>query len=170
MTRRSSLILLAATVTLLFAVAAGRLQAQPLREPPRWLVGAAAGVVGTGRSTLSELVTVALHATHFAPGRLGLELAVGTAPRQLVEGTLGLGMRLGGSVPLTIQPDLYLLPSAGLSTLLAVSEGQARGGLQVGLAALQVAPGSWGWRVGASWHRLNGIPGTVWLLELGFVR
>lgn len=168
--RRARLVLFVATVTLSTVVPGCRLMAQPLRDPPRWLLGAAAGVLGAGRSSLSELLTVALHATHFAPGRLGLDLAVGTAPRPLAQGTLGLGMRLGGSVPLTIQPDFYLLPSAGLSTLFASAEGQTAAGLHVGLAALQVAPDTWGWRAGASWHRLNSISGTIWLLELGLVR
>lgn len=158
------------TLSLGAALAHAPLAAQPLRDPARWVLGAAAGVLGTGRSTLSELFTVALHATHFAPGRLGLDLAVGTAPRPLAQGTLGLGMRLGGSVPVTLQPDMYLLPAVGLSTLLATGEGQVAVGPHVGVALLQLAPERCGWRAGLSWHRLHSIAGTVWLLELGLVR
>ena len=135
------------------------------------LIGFSVGVPGYISTPVPELFTVGLNLTQIKAGQLGADFAIGTMPRAFAYGAGVIGARLGGTLPIPIRPDLLLLPTAGLSLLAGAGEGGGAevGGVNAGLAAV-VWSGSNGVRTGMTVHRFEGVPGTIWLVEFGWVR
>lgn len=173
-TYRVSLLLL-----LLVVSAPSRANAQETVPPHAsgWMLGAALGVPGTGRDAAQELLIVGVHATDVRPGRFGADLALGTIPRVLAEGIVGLGVRAGVTVPLALTPRVLLLPAVGWSAVGAVAVGGASGvvGGYAGASTLLLGTDRTGVRVGTTWHRFmltpedSGDNKTLWLFEVAIV-
>jgi len=136
-----------------------------------WIVGALVGVPGADGEVEPALVTLGVGATRLVPNRPGLDLAVGVIPRALEAGVIGVGARVGASVPVGLGRDVFVIPSAGLSAVGAAGAGGAGGmaGVYWG-AATVLAAGSVGGRVGVTWHRPFGEQSSIYLIELGLMR
>ena len=133
-----------------------------------WIVGPLVGLPGEGSEAAYPLVTLGVGITRLVPNRLGLDFAIGTAPRVVVDGLFPVAVRIGPSIPLPIGRDAFFIPSGGLSALGVASAGGAGGvvGWYAGAAAV-VAYQSVGLRAGASVHILNGSLTPIWLAEIG---
>lgn len=139
-----------------------------------WLLGGSVGVPGYSWETVPELMTVSFHSTRVQRGRPGADFFIGTMPRVLAEGVVAIGARGGLAVPLALSSTVLLLPSAGVSFIGGVGEGDEGGaaGFNAGVAAVVFGEPSapMGFRAGITWHRFNDFGGMIWLLEIGFVR
>ena len=135
------------------------------------LIGFSIGVPGYLSTPVPELLTVGINVTEIKPNRLGADFAIGTIPRAFAYGAGVIGARSGVVLPAALGPDLLLLPSAGGSFVGGAGEGggAAFGGVNAGLATI-VWTGSGGVRTGVTLHRLVGVPGTIWLVEFGWVQ
>lgn len=83
-----------------------------------------------------------------------------------------LGFRGGVALPLLLAPGTWLLPSTGVSLIGGAGAGGGGGaiGYNAGVAAAAFGISRTGLRIGITWHRFQDLQGTVWLVELGFVR
>lgn len=65
-----------------------------------------------------------------------------------------------------------MLPSGGASLIagFGTSGGGAEPGVNIGAAILFLGDGDVGLRAGITWHRFQGLSGSIWLFEFGFVR
>lgn len=135
----------------------------------RHLLSVSVGVPAAYGETASELFTLGVQWTPWKPGRLSADIAVGTMPRLLTNGVLGIGLRGGATFPFEITKGAYLLPSAGVSAIGAVGGEVADGayGPHVGLATVLLGQNNLGLRAGASWNLFREAREGVWLLELG---
>lgn len=136
-----------------------------------WIVGPLVGLPGAGSQYDPEFVTLGVGVTRLVPNRPGLDFSVGTLPRALPEGLFPIGVRAGPSIPLALGPDVFFIPSAGLSAV-GVLGSDAAGGV-VGYywgAATVVARGSVGVRAGITWHAPLYAQASVWLVEIGVMR
>ena len=173
------------SVALSVALAAGALpaalgaqEAQPVAADSApaqrrgWLVGVSAGVPGAEGGIEPSLFTVGVNVTQLRPGRPGADLAVVTVPRVIAEGFAVVGARAGVALPLVVNPNVLLVPSAGVSLLGAAGAGGGGGtaGLNAGAAAVLLSARGVGVRTGVTWHRFDEAGGGLWLLEFGFVR
>ena len=136
-----------------------------------WIVGPLVGLPGAGSEVAYPLVTLGLGVTRLQPDHMGLDFAIGTAPYALAFGVVPLAARIGPSIPLTIGPDAFFIPSAGFSGILIASPeyGTAIPGWYAG-AATVLAHGPVGFRVGVTIHEpfeRNAQP--VWLAEIGIM-
>ena len=133
-----------------------------------WIVGPLVGLPGVGSEYELSLATLGIGVTRFAPNRPGLDFAIGTVPRVIAEGLFPVAARVGPSLPVSLTPDAFLIPSVGLSGIGAVGGGGAAGaaGVYGGIAGV-VARGSVGFRAGITWHRLSVTEGSLWLIEVG---
>jgi hypothetical protein len=158
---------------LLFAADIGVAGAQDTTSARRdgWIVGPLVGLPGAGSDYELSLVTLGVGVTRLSPNRPGLDFAVGTIPRIIPEGVIPIGARIGASIPLSLTPDAFLIPSAGLSGVGAVGSGGAAGtgGYYGGITAL-VARGSVGFRAGVTVHGTPDADLAVWLVEIGVMR
>ena len=136
-----------------------------------WIVGPLVGLPGAGSDYELSLVTLGVGVTRLSPNRPGLDFAVGTIPRIIPEGVLPIGARIGASIPLSLTPDAFLIPSAGLSAVGAAGSGGAAGtgGYYGGIAAV-VARGKVGLRAGVTVHGSPDADVAVWLVEIGVMR
>lgn len=141
---------------------------------PRQLTGTlfsvSIGMAGVGRETFPELFTLGLQWTQAEAGRIGLDFALGTAPRAFFEGAAVLGARGGVALPLVLSPRIVVLPSGGGSFIGAAGSQALAGisGFNTGLG-LVVLNGSRGVRTGVTWHWLDEDSWPLWLFELGVV-
>ena len=136
-----------------------------------WIVGPLVGLPGAGSEVAYPLVTLGLGVTRLQPDQVGLDFAIGTAPYALGFGVLPVAARIGPSIPLTIGPDAFFIPSAGVSGILIASpEGSgAIPGWYAGAAAV-VAHGAVGFRVGVTIHEpFERDAQPVWLAEIGIM-
>jgi hypothetical protein len=136
-----------------------------------WIVGPLVGLPGSGSDYELSLVTLGVGVTRLSPNRPGLDFAIGTVPRLIPEGLFPIGARIGASIPLSLTPDAFLMPSAGLSGVGAVGSGGAAGtgGYYGGIAAV-VTRGNVGFRAGVTVHRTPDADLAVWLVEIGVMR
>ncbi|MCI0433971.1 MAG: hypothetical protein L0271_10010 [Gemmatimonadetes bacterium] len=141
-------------------------------ESDPWFIGGSVGIPGHGREFEPSLFTIAVHGTHVRRGHLGPDLFLGTMPRILFEGIVAIGARADLAWAAPVSGSVLLLPGAGASFLAGYGGGGggAEFGGNVGLSAIFLGESSSGLRVGMTWHRFDGLDGTVWLLEFGFVR
>jgi hypothetical protein len=133
-----------------------------------WIVGPLLGLPGLGSEYDPTFFTLGVGVTRLAPNRPGLDLAIGTIPRLIPEGVIPIGLRIGPSIPLSLSPDVFIIPSAGLSGVGAAGTAGAGaiGGFYWGAAAV-VAQGPIGFRVGFTSHRVPDTDVSVWLVEIG---
>ena len=138
----------------------------PKREG--WIVGPLVGLPGEGSEAAYPLVTLGVGVTRLVPNRMGLDFAIGTAPRVIADGLLPVAARIGPSIPLEIAPDVFFIPSGGFSAV-GVASLEGVGGLvgwYAGAAAV-VAHGSVGFRAGVTLHSPLFAAVPVWLAEIG---
>jgi len=134
-----------------------------------WIVGPLVGLPGAGHEVAYPLVTLGLGVTRLQPDQMGLDFAIGTAPYALAFGVVPIAARIGASIPLTLGPDAFFIPSAGFSGILIASpeDGTAIPGWYAG-AATVVAHGPLGFRVGVTIHEpFERDAQPVWLAEIG---
>ncbi len=134
-----------------------------------WSRGVSVGMPGLGGELRPEMLTVGFNLTQLRPGRIGLDVALGTMPRTLAYGFAAAGVRVGGALPVLVVPGVVLVPSAGVSLMGAAGEGGMAGtyGVQTGLAALIPTSGPLALRASATWHLFPGAREGVWLAEVG---
>ena len=58
--------------------------------PRGWLVGASVGVPLVDGAAIPDLFTIGINWTQLRPGRLGADFSLGTMPRALTEGVIGV--------------------------------------------------------------------------------
>lgn len=138
-------------------------------EPTPWMRGFSLGVPHADGTTSIEAFTAAFHVTSVPSGALGLDFSMATLPRFLPDGVFVGVARTGLVLPIRIDPDGYLLPGLGLTTLFGAGHGGVGGmfAAHVGAALAVGPPGGLGVRFGASVFLLQGYP--VWLFEMGLV-
>ena len=138
-------------------------------RPAEWLIGMSLGVPGSQRIVYPDLFTVGLQFTQVRAGRIGGDIAIGTMPYLFANGMFPFGFRGNVTVPL-VTPHLIVLPSAGVSGVVAMAPGGAGGliGVNGGIAAVVRLHGV-GLRAGITWHMFEGENNPIWLLEVGFV-
>jgi hypothetical protein len=175
-TRTIPRVLGAIALTLLCATTA-RAQEQP---PPRdsgshWMVG---GTVIIPRGA-AGYASVGLTAGSTRAARPGLDLAAVIVPRALTEGFVMVGVRANIAVPIAIGRSALLVPSVGATLLGAagvLGPDGARGyngtlALMLFDKPLDSNLPALGFRAAVATHRLGDLsPGSVHMLELGFVR
>lgn len=134
-----------------------------------YLLSVSVGIPAAYGETARELYTLGVQWTQWKPGRLSADFAVGTMPRLLANGVLGIGLRGGAALPLEISRGAYLLPSAGVSVIGVAGGGIADGayGPHVGMATVLLGQNNLGVRAGATWNLFREAREGVWLLELG---
>jgi hypothetical protein len=133
-----------------------------------WIVGPLVGLPGAGSEAAYPLVTLGVGVTRLVPNRVGLDFAIGTVPRVMLDGLFPIAARIGPSIPLPIGRDAFFIPSGGLSAIGIAGAGGVGGvvGWYTGAAAV-VAYKSVGLRAGATVHVLNGGMTPLWLAEIG---
>lgn len=133
-----------------------------------WLTAFSVGVPGLGDEAFPDLFTLGAQFTRVRHARPGADLAFGVLPRALEYGLLAIGLRGGLGLPLVVGRSLTIIPSAGVSAVVAMAAGEGGGiaGAQAGLAAQLGARR--GLRVGMTWHQFG--EGRIWLLEVGIAR
>jgi hypothetical protein len=138
-------------------------------QPAEWLIGMSLGVPGSQRNVYPDLFTFGLQFTQVRAGRIGGDIAVGTMPYLFANGMFPFGFRGNVTVPL-VTPHVIVLPSAGVSGVVAMAPGGAGGliGVNGGIAAVVRSQGL-GLRAGITWHMFEGANNPIWLLEVGFV-
>ena len=165
-----------ALIALLLAAARAEAQSPPATTDSAkhaaegWIYGASLGIPGYRSTPAAELFTFGVNFTQLRPGRLGADFSLGTIPSVAVAGILPLGARAGVAFPLAAGPYLLVLPSAGVSTIMAMGPegGAGVGGVTAGIATIAHA-GPLGLRTGITWHGFANTSGAIWLLEIGFV-
>jgi hypothetical protein len=135
-----------------------------------WIVGPLVGLPGAGSEAAYPLVTLGIGVTRLVPNRMGLDFAVGTAPRVMLDGLFPVAARVGPSIALPIGRDAFFIPSGGLSVVGIAGAGGVGGvvGWYTGAAAV-LAYKSVGLRAGATLHVMNGAMTPLWLAEIGIV-
>jgi hypothetical protein len=135
-----------------------------------WVIGGALGAVGPEGLVYPMRVTVGAQWTQLRPGRLGADLAAGTAPNMILMGLVWA--RAGATLPVALTPDVFLLPTAGVSGvgILLPGADPPAVGLNSGISAMAFVNRSLAVRTGVTAHRLLGVDGTVWLAEVGLMR
>ena len=130
------------------------------------------GLIGVRSETDPNLMTIGMQFTGLRPGRVSGDFAVGTLPRVVLEGFGVLGMRGGLALPLRMSGDSFLIPSAGVSGIIAVGQGEGGGsvGANFGISALLRTRSGTGIRAGITLHRFPDSDEFVWLAELGIGR
>jgi len=168
--RRSTLALFVAALLVVTDVGLAHGQHANARRDG-WIVGPLLGLPGIGSDYERALFTLGVGVTRLVPNRPGLDFAVGTMPRVIAEGLFPIGLRIGPSIPVALGPDAFLIPSAGLSGIVAAGSAGATGvgGVYGGLATV-VARGRVGLRAGVTWHRPIDGDLSVWLVEIGVMR
>ena len=138
-------------------------------KPAEWMIGMSLGVPGVQRNAYPMLTTFGLQFTEIQDGSLGADLAIGTLPFLILNGSIPLGFRGDLTVPF-VAPHLIVMPSGGVSVIGAMGPGGGAGllGLNTGLAAV-VRERGFGLRTGITLHFFPGLNKPVWLAELGFV-
>jgi hypothetical protein len=138
-------------------------------KPAEWLIGMSLGVPGSQHNVYPDLFTIGLQFTQVRAGRIGGDIAIGTMPYLFANGMFPFGFRGNVTVPL-VTPHLIVLPTAGVSGVVAMAPGGAGGliGVNGGIAAVVRSHGL-GLRAGITWHKFEGATNPIWLLEVGFV-
>jgi len=136
-----------------------------------WIVGPLVGLPGAGSEVAYALVTLGVGVTRLVPDRMGLDFAIGTAPRLIAYGVVPIAVRIGPSIPLAMGRDAFFIPSAGVSAIGVASAEDVGGdiGWYAG-AAMVAAHGPVGFRAGVTVHEplfMFGSP--VWLAEVGIM-
>ena len=165
-----------ALIVLLLAAARAGAQSPPAKTDSAkhsaegWIYGASLGIPGYRSTPAAELFTFGFNFTQLRPGHLGADFSLGTIPSVAVAGIIPIGARAGVAFPLAAGPYLLVLPSAGVSTIIAMGPGDGAGvgGINAGIATIAHA-GPLGLRTGITWHGLANTSGAIWLLEIGFV-
>lgn len=136
-----------------------------------WIVGPSIGTITANGEVNPELFTVGLGFTSFSPGHLGADISVGTMPRALVAGVVAFGFRADAAYPVTLSPNMLLLPAAGLSVVGVGGDGGGGGamGLNAGLAAVIHGNSPTGLRVGVTAHQFPLAERPILLVEVGVV-
>ena len=137
--------------------------------PAEWMIGMSLGVPGMQRNVYPMFATFGLQFTEIQNRSLGADLAIGTMPYLLLNGSIPFGFRGGLTVPF-VSPHLIVVPSSGVSVIGGMGAGGAGGllGLNTGIAAIVRRRGL-GLRTGVTLHFFPGLNRPVWLAELGFV-
>ncbi|HEX7940316.1 MAG TPA: hypothetical protein VF488_00850 [Gemmatimonadaceae bacterium] len=136
-----------------------------------WIVGPLVGLPGAGSEAAYPLFTLGVGVTRLVPDRMGLDFAIGTAPRLIADGIVPIAARVGPSVPLAMGRDVFFIPSAGVSAI-GVASAEDVGG-EIGWyagAAMVAAHGPVGFRAGVTLHEplfMFGSP--LWLAEVGIM-
>ena len=165
-----------ALIVLLLAAARAGAQSPPATTDSAnhaaegWIYGASLGIPGYRSTPAAELFTFGFNFTQLRPGHLGADFSLGTIPSVAVAGIIPIGARAGVAFPLAAGPYLLVLPSAGVSTIMAMGPegGAGVGGVTAGIATIAHA-GPLGLRTGITWHGFANTSGAIWLLEIGFV-
>ena len=136
-----------------------------------WIVGPLVGLPGAGSEAAYSLVTLGVGVTRLVPDRVGLDFAIGTAPRVIAAGIVPIAVRLGPSIPLTMGHDVFFIPSAGVSAIGVASADEMEGGIGwYGGAAIVAAHGPVGLRAGVTLHEpLFMLGPPAWLAEVGIM-
>ena len=137
-------------------------------RPPDSAVGISLGLPAYASTPIPELETIGVTWTQLHLNRIGIDLAVGTAPRALVDGIGVVGVRADLVLPLEMAPSVYLLPAAGVS-MIGVTSAGAVYGINAGAAVMTVTSRSLGVRVGATVHHFRNDNNVAWLFEAGVV-
>jgi hypothetical protein len=135
-----------------------------------WIVGPLVGLPGVRSKAVYPLVTLGVGVTRLVPDHVGVDFAIGTAPRLIAEGLVPIAVRIGPSIPLVLGPDAFFIPSAGLSAI-GTASGEDFGG-DVGWfagAAAVVARGPLGFRAGVTVHGPLFAATPLWLAEIGIM-
>jgi hypothetical protein len=159
-------------VTLTLAVQRpARAQDSTVATRDGWIVGPLVGLPGIGSEAAYPLVTLGVGVTRLVPNHMGLDFAIGTAPRVIADGLVPVAARIGPSIPLALGPNAYFIPSAGFSAMgLASVEGVGGvAGWYAGGAAV-MAHGPVGFRAGVTLHSPLFAARPVWLAEIGIMR
>jgi hypothetical protein len=144
-----------------------------------WMSGLAFAVPSAGGEVFVPATSVGMSIVRVKPYRIGPDVAVLFVPQTLLLGFALGGARLNLGVPLTLGPNLALLPSAGFTVVAGAGAGfgalgaGANGSLSVllldGFEGLSTS--KYALRLGASFHRpVAAGSGTLRLFELGVVR
>jgi hypothetical protein len=135
-----------------------------------WIVGPLVGLPGVRSKAAYPLVTLGVGVTRLVPDHVGVDFAIGTAPRLIADGLVPIAARIGPSIPLVLGPDVFLIPSAGLSAI-GVASAEDFGG-NVGWfagAAGVVARGPLGFRASVTVHGPLFAATPLWLAEIGIM-
>jgi hypothetical protein len=169
-THRSSwLVVIVACVV---ATDSARAQDSAATGPDPWVIAINFGLPGHRSQTALELFTLGVQVTQLRPNRLSADLAFGTVPYALAAGFGVFAFRGGVALPLRLSPESWFVPSAGVSGIGTTSEGQGDGalGVNAGFGLILLSGNrSGGVRVGATWHWLHKLNGSIWLLEVGII-
>lgn len=131
-----------------------------------WLAAFSVGLPVVDGETSLMLFTIGANFTGMRPGVLSPDLGIGTMPYAVLFGLVPVGIRAGAALPMQATPDLFIVPSAGVSLLgsLGAFSGGVRG-INAGLALVTRT----GTRFGLTWHRFSETE-RVMLLEIGVGR
>src|SRR2546423_3245375 len=162
-----------ALIALLLAAARAGAQSQPATTDSAkhaaegWIYGASLGIPGYRSTPAAELFTFGVDFTQLRPGRLGADFSLGTIPSVAVAGILPLGARAGVAFPLAAGPYLLVLPSAGVSTIMAMGPegGAGVGGVNAGIATIAHA-GPLGLRTRITLHGFPNTSGAILVLAI----
>lgn len=167
--RTASSLLVAAT-----CVNPQALQAQAPVDEPRgsWSIGRSVGVPGRGSQADFVLFVLGVQLSQLKPRALGADISLGAMPLALFSGSIPIGIRAGGVLPVAISDRSAILPSAGLSVIAALGPGGGvvEPGANLGFGLLVGDLGSGAFRGGVTWHHFRGLGGAIWLFEIGFTR
>ena len=158
-------------VAIALLICAATAQAQPAdttAQRPRWASAFSFGVPGAEGAMEPSLFTLGGNFTQIGTP-LGADLAVFTMPRVFQAGAIPLIARGGLAAPLALDPNTYLVPSAGVVAVTAIGSGGgfATGGFYGGVAFMAFADEGGGFRAAWTVHQIERT--NVWHLEVGFV-
>ena len=145
---------------------------RPVDRGRESIFGVSIGLPGYGSATDLRMMTVGFQWTRARPSRLGADVALGVMPLAFTAGLAGAMGRAGLALPLRTGPVGLLIPSAGVSGLIAGGPFGVGGlgGYYGGLSLAMLEEGGSGVRFGTTLHQLEDSGGLIWLVELGLVR
>ena len=144
-----------------------------------WLVGGTLMSPASYGGTGLLFTMVGVQTSSFRLNRPGVDLAFVAAPQGLLVGALFGGVRANISLPIRLDPAVYVVPSAGLSLAGGAGAGGNSGGgrgVNGTLAFIFAEPprsdsgSSFGVRLAFARHRFSNESSAVTLVEVGFVR
>lgn len=143
-----------------------------------WIAGGTAMFPGGMRSADASVLGLGITATSARPNRIGPDFAVVAFPRGLQAGALVGGIRANIGIPITLGPNVTVVPSAGVSLVgaIGVIGGGGLAGWNSSVSLLLFATprtdaaSSTGLRIAMAGHQFFGAGEGVRFLEVGFVR
>src|SRR5688572_22646140 len=100
---------------------------KPERKPDSSLTAFSVGVLGVNGQSEPALTTVGLQFTQLRPSRISADLAIGTLPAAAFMGFVVVALRGGAALPLRMNANSFLIPSTGLSAIVAAAPGGGGG-------------------------------------------